>query len=160
MKHLWSPWRMKYFSEKNKGCIFCRVQKQPAGVENLVLFRHQRAFVILNRFPYTSGHMMVVANSHRPSLEDLDRETRAEMMELSNTCMSTLRKVYSPQGFNVGSNIGESAGAGIKEHIHIHIVPRWVGDTNFISTLGEIRVLPESLEETYRRLAEAWEWQS
>jgi len=147
---------MKYFSQRNNGCVFCEVQKQPVGSENLVVFRHQRAYVILNRYPYTSGHVMVVANMHQPSLEDLDPETRAEMMELTTACICTLREVYSPQGFNLGANIGESAGAGIKEHVHIHIVPRWVGDTNFMSTLGETRVLPEELEETYRKLTRAW----
>ena len=156
MKYLWSPWRMKYFSKKEKGCILCNVQAQPDGPDNLILFRGRRAFIILNRYPYTSGHVMVVAIDHQPTLEDLDAETRAEMMELAANCMRVIRKVYQPQGFNMGANIGEPAGAGVAGHVHIHIVPRWTGDTNFMTTLGNTRVLPEELEETYRRLQKAW----
>lgn len=156
MKYLWSPWRMTYFSKKTKGCILCNVQKQPDGPDNLIVFRGRRAFVILNRYPYTSGHMMVVSIAHKPSLEALDPETRAEMMELATNCMRVIRKVYQPQGFNMGANIGEPAGAGVAEHVHIHIVPRWTGDTSFMTTVGDARVLPEALEETYHRLLEAW----
>ncbi len=156
MKYLWSPWRMKYFSKKIKGCIFCNVQKEPDGPDNLIVFRGRRAFVILNRYPYTSGHVMVVSVNHKPSLEELEPETRAEMMELATNCMRVIRKVYQPQGFNMGANIGEPAGAGVAEHVHIHIVPRWTGDTSFMTTVGDARVLPETLEETYRRLLEAW----
>ena len=156
MKYLWSPWRMKYFSKKEKGCILCNVQAQPDSPDNLIVFRGMRAFVILNRYPYTSGHVMVVSVDHRSSLEDLDAEVRAEMMELATVCMRIIRKVYQPEGFNMGSNIGGPAGAGVAEHVHIHIVPRWTGDTSFMTTLGNARVLPEELEETYHRLQEAW----
>ena len=156
MKYLWSPWRMKYFSKKEKGCILCNVQAQPDGPDNLIIFRGKRAFVILNRYPYTSGHVMVVSVDHRSSLEDLDAEVRAEMMELATVCMRIIRKVYQPEGFNMGSNIGGPAGAGVAEHVHIHIVPRWTGDTSFMTTVGNARVLPEELEETYHRLQEAW----
>ncbi|MEI7847580.1 MAG: HIT domain-containing protein, partial [Chloroflexota bacterium] len=121
---------------------------------NLIVMRGERALVILNKFPYTSGHLMVAPLAHQATLEDLDPATRAEMMELATLCMSTLRKVYNPQAFNMGANIGEAAGAGVPGHVHLHIVPRWNGDTNFMSTVGDIRVMPEELEDTYRRVQE------
>ena len=159
MKHIWSPWRMEYIenNEKENGCVFCNALARDDGAENLIAFRGQRAFVILNRYPYTSGHLMVVPFEHKPNLEELDSETRAEMMELTTRCMTVLRKIYNPQAFNMGANIGEAAGAGVKEHVHIHIVPRWKGDTNFMSALAGTRVLPESLEDTYRRVREAFQ---
>ena len=156
MKRLWAPWRMKYVQSQSKGCVFCNVQGQPEGVGNLVVFRGHQAFVILNRYPYTSGHLMVVAKDHQPSLEDLSPEARAEMMELATRCIQILRKVYQPQGFNLGANIGEVAGAGVAGHVHIHIIPRWKGDANFMTTAAETRVLPESLEDSYRRIHDSW----
>jgi ATP adenylyltransferase len=157
MKHIWAPWRMKYIQTHDDGCVFCKVQEQPDNPENLIVHRGKRAFIILNRFPYTSGHVMVVADAHQPSLEDLDAATRAEMMELATQCIRVLRKVYKPQGFNVGANIGEAAGAGVAGHVHLHVVPRWGGDANFMSTVAETRTLPEALEETYRRVRVAWD---
>ena len=159
MNHLWSPWRMEYIENNTKedGCIFCIAQAKEDGAENLIAQRGERAYVILNRYPYTSGHLMVVPFEHKATLEELDRLTRAEMMELTTLCMTVLRNVYNPQAFNMGSNIGEAAGAGVKEHVHIHIVPRWQGDTNFISTLGETRVLPELLEDTYERVKQGFQ---
>jgi ATP adenylyltransferase len=158
MKRIFAPWRMKYIeSHSNDGCIFCSVQKQADSPETLVIHRGAQAFVIVNRFPYTSGHLMVVADAHQPSLEDLDPAARAEMMELMTDCTRILRKVYHPQGFNLGANIGEVAGAGIAGHVHLHIVPRWGGDANYMSTVAETRVLPETLEQTYRRVRAAWE---
>ena len=127
-------------------------QAMEDGAQNLIAYRWARAYVILNRYPYTSGHLMVVPFEHKANLEVLDSQTRAEMMELTARCMTVLRKVYNPQAFNMGANIGEAAGAGVKEHVHIHIVPRWKGDTNFMSTLGDTRVLPETLEDTYVRI--------
>jgi ATP adenylyltransferase len=159
MEYLWSPWRMSYI-EKNKAdeaCAFCEALEMPDGPENLIVFRGQRAFVILNRYPYTSGHLMAVPYSHEPSLEDLDAPTRADVMELAASTIKVLREVYRPQGFNLGINIGESAGAGITDHVHMHVVPRWTGDTNFMSSLGRTRVLPETLEDTYRRVKDAWD---
>jgi len=148
---------MKYIeSNKEDGCVFCSAQAMEDSAENLIAFRGGRAYVILNRYPYTSGHIMVVPFDHKPNLEELDPLTRAEMMELTTRCMTVLRKVYRPQAFNMGANIGESAGAGVKSHVHIHIVPRWHGDTNFISILGETRVLPESLERTYQRVRDGF----
>jgi ATP adenylyltransferase len=158
MKYLWSPWRMKYIEKDSKepGCVFCDALAKPDGEENLVVMRGERAFVILNKFPYTSGHLMIAPQEHRPTLEVLDSPTRAEMMELISTFLTVLRSVYFPQAFNVGANIGVAAGAGVPDHVHMHIVPRWAGDTSFMSTVGDTRVLPESLEETYRRVLEAW----
>jgi ATP adenylyltransferase len=137
---------------KEEGCIFCIAQAKEDSAENLIAQRGERAFVILNRYPYTSGHLMVVPFEHKATLEELDPLTRAEMMELAALCMTVLRNVYNPQAFNMGANIGEAAGAGVKEHVHIHVVPRWAGDTNFMSTVGETRVLPELLADTYQRI--------
>lgn len=158
MKHLWSPWRMKYIQKykKEEGCVFCDVQEAPDNHENLIIFRGELAYVIMNRFPYTSGHILVIPYIHKANLEELDATTRAEMMELVTKSMTVLRGIYHPQGFNMGANIGEAAGAGIAPHVHLHVVPRWSGDTNFMSALGETRVLPEALEDTYRRVREAW----
>lgn len=158
MNYLWSPWRMAYIQEnpKDEGCIFCIDWEQPDGSDNLVVYRGDQAFVILNRYPYTSGHLMVVPYHHQPSLELLEPPERAEMMELATEAIRTLQKVYHPEGFNLGINIGKAAGAGVAGHVHLHVVPRWGGDTNFMSSLAETRVLPEALEDTYRRVKEAW----
>ena len=142
--------------EPSAECIFCRELPREDGPENLVVYRGRSAFVILNRYPYTSGHLMVAPYAHKGSLEDLDPETRAEIMELSNRAMSVLRAVYHPEAFNLGANIGAAAGAGVAHHVHLHVVPRWGGDTNFMSTIGETRVLPEQLPDTYRRIRQAW----
>ena len=159
MNHLWSPWRMEYIENHNKeeGCVFCNAQAREDGAENLIAFRGEHAYVILNRYPYTSGHLMVIPFEHVPNLEELDAPTRAEMMELTNRCTTVLKGIYRPQGFNVGMNIGEAAGAGIAGHVHIHIVPRWKGDTNFMSSVGETRVLPEALEVTFERIKKGFQ---
>jgi ATP adenylyltransferase len=156
MKRLWAPWRMKFVEKQVSGCVFCSVQKEGRDEKNLIVFRGAHAFVILNRYPYTSGHLLVVANLHKATLEELDPPTRAEMMELGTTAMQVLRQVYAPEAFNLGANIGAVAGAGIAGHVHLHVVPRWGGDTSFMSVLAETRVLPEELEETYRRVLNAW----
>ena len=156
MKRLWAPWRIKLFESKTTGCVFCKVYKQADGSENLVVFRGKRCFVILNRYPYTSGHIMVVANDHRPCLEDLDAETRSEMMELATRAMVVLRRIYHPDAFNLGANIGEAAGAGVTGHVHLHVVPRWTGDANFMMTLAETKVMNEALEDTFTRIRAAW----
>jgi ATP adenylyltransferase len=150
---------MKYIQshEPEADCIFCRVLAQANDAENLIVYRGLTAFVILNRFPYTSGHLMVVPDLHRPSLEDLDPQVRSEMIELVSTAMTVLRKVYQPAAFNIGANIGEAAGAGIAGHVHLHVVPRWVGDTNFMSSIAETRILPEELSDTYQRILTAWQ---
>ncbi len=159
MNHLWSPWRMTYIENHTKedGCVFCNEQAKTDGAENLIAFRGTLAYVILNRYPYTSGHLMVIPFEHKYTLEELDSPTRAEMMELTSRCTSILRDVYRTQSFNVGINMGEAAGAGVLGHVHIHIVPRWAGDTNFMSAVGQTRVLPEALEDTYKRLKEAFD---
>jgi ATP adenylyltransferase len=144
---------MEYIeNSKEDGCIFCSAPEKADSAENLIAFRGEHSYVILNRYPYTSGHLMVVPFQHEAGLEGLDPQTRAEMMELTARCMTVLRRIYRPQAFNMGANIGEAAGAGVKEHVHIHIVPRWAGDTNFMTAIGETRVLPESLEQTYERV--------
>lgn len=143
--------------KNEEGCVFCDAQVEPGSPENLVVFGGQRAFVILNRYPYTSGHVMVVPYEHQPSLDGLHAQTRAEVMELASLCVQILGDEYQPQGFNLGINIGEAAGAGITDHVHLHVVPRWLGDTNFMSTLGQTRVLPENLEDTYWRIRRRWE---
>ena len=149
---------MEYIqSDKNKDvCIFCNEMSRPDGLENLIIYRGRRSFIILNRYPYTTGHLMVVPNDHLASLEQLLPETRAEMMELTAQSMVVLRGVYQPQGFNIGVNIGVAAGAGVLDHVHLHVVPRWGGDTNFMSALADVRVLPETLEDTYARIHNAW----
>lgn len=159
MNHLFSPWRMEYIQNPNKepGCIFCNRASQPDSPENLIVQRGQRAFAILNLYPYTSGHLMVAPYAHQPSLEMLDPDTRSEMMELVTQAITVLKAVYRAQGLNLGANIGEAAGAGITDHVHLHIVPRWVGDTNFMSAVGETRVLPEAIEETWHRVRQGWE---
>lgn len=158
MNHLWSPWRMTYIEkhEKESGCVFCNAQAKADSAENLIAFRGQNAYVILNRYPYTSGHLMVIPFAHVFNLEELNAGTRMEMIELTSRCTTILRKTYRTESFNVGINIGEAAGAGVLGHVHIHIVPRWAGDTNFITTTGETRVLPEALEDTYKRVREGF----
>lgn len=143
-------------AEKAKGCVFCLALAEADGPGNLIVHRGKQAFVIVNRFPYTSGHLMVLPFSHVASLDEIDAATRAELIELTNAAVQVVQRVYKPQGFNLGANLGEAAGAGLGDHLHLHILPRWVGDTNFISTVGETRVLPETLEETWQRVRDAW----
>ncbi len=173
MEHLWSPWRMAYLRKSDPdssftrlqatgmltltGCIFCDKPKEQVDVENLIIRRGERVFAILNKYPYNNGHLMVVPYAHVPSLEQLDALTLTEMMLCVNQGLSALRKVYNPQAFNLGVNIGEAAGAGIAQHVHMHVVPRWAGDTNYMSTVAGTRVIPEELSETYRLMQAAWE---
>jgi ATP adenylyltransferase len=158
LKQLWSPWRMKYIqSSKIQGCFFCAALLIADGLENLVVARSPSSFVILNLFPYTSGHLMVVPNQHVAGLELLDAAARADLMELTNQAVQVVQSVYRPQGFNLGINIGEIAGAGVADHIHVHIVPRWGGDTNFMTATADTRVIPEAIEDTYLRLKAAWD---
>lgn len=134
-------------------CIFCEAQKDAANDEkNFVLYRGARNFVILNLYPYISGHMMIAPYGHIGELDAAGKEDTDEMMDLAKRCQTALRQVYHPQGFNVGMNLGRAAGAGIADHIHMHIMPRWAGDTSFMTSVGETRVLPEDLPTTYRKL--------
>ena len=154
---LWAPWRMEYIlSDKEKGCFLCDAAESNDDKSVHVIARGVKSFALLNRFPYTSGHLMVLPYQHVRDLADLDKQTRAEMMELTTKISQVLMEVYHPEGFNIGINMGEAAGAGIEEHIHIHVVPRWAGDTNFMTAVGQTRVLPEALEDTYQRVKEAW----
>ncbi len=148
---------MEYIlKEKKNGCVFCDELEKNDGPDNLIIFRGQCSFVILNRYPYTSGHLMVVPYIHKAVLEALNQEIRSELIELSTLSMQVLRKAYQPQGFNLGVNIGKVAGAGVLEHVHMHVVPRWGGDSNFMTSLANTRVLPELLRDTYRRVQETW----
>ena len=156
MKRISAPWRMTFLEKQAEGCVFCDLQTQPDGPETLIVHRDEHAFVLLNRYPYTGGHLLIVANAHLATLEELDPEARHEMMDLATRCMRVLRRIYKPDGFNLGANIGEAAGAGIAGHVHLHVVPRWTGDANFMLTTAETKVIPEALEETYRRILSAW----
>ena len=158
MKHLWSPWRLEYLTApKAEGCIFCHAAESKGDRENLVLLRGERAFLILNRYPYNNGHFMSVPYEHVPSLEDLDPPALTEMMLLVNRGMAALRACMRPDGFNVGANLGQVAGAGIEDHVHIHVVPRWTGDTNFMPVTGDMRVVPQTWLQTYDVLKAALE---
>ena len=153
MKTIWAPWRMQYIlSKKGPGCIFCDLPGQDNDRENLILHRTGLSYVIMNRYPYNNGHLMVVPFRHAYSIEDLEKETLADMMWLARYSVERLRKAFRPEGFNVGLNIGKAAGAGIEEHLHIHIVPRWAGDASFMSIIDEVRVIPEHIMETYDKL--------
>jgi ATP adenylyltransferase len=157
MNHLWTPWRKKYMQgpKIQNGCIFCSALNQEDS-ESLIIYRGVTAFVILNRYPYTNGHLMVVPYLHCDTLEALNPEVRSEMMELLSKAITVLRRVYEPQGFNLGGNIGEAAGAGVADHVHLHILPRWSGDTNFMTAIGETRVIPETVDETWQKLITSW----
>lgn len=162
MNHLWSPWRMSYIldNKNDEGCVFCQALELKDGPENLIIDRGQHAYVILNRYPYTSGHLMVVPFEHCATLEELAPGIRTEMMDLISQCVQILTIAYQAQGFNVGANLGGVAGAGIPQHVHFHIVPRWDGDTNYMSAIGNTRVVPEALEISYRRISKAWTQQN
>ncbi len=158
MDYLWISWRYAYVStaEKAVGCIFCAAVKANDDEKTLIVHRGQHCFVILNAYPYTPGHVMVVPYAHLDQLRNLPPEAANEMMSLSQRLESVLRDVYHPDGINLGMNIGKAAGAGIAGHIHMHILPRWVADANFMTVVGETRILPESLDQTWKRLTEAF----
>ena len=161
MDYLWTPWRYAYITTAAKStasdqCIFCELPKL-SDEKALIVHRAEHCFIILNSFPYTSGHVMVVPFAHLDELQKLPQPAAAEMMSLSQKMEGILRQVYSPDGINVGMNIGRAAGAGIAGHVHMHVVPRWMGDTNFMTVTGESRVLPESLDATYERIRSALE---
>lgn len=159
MEQIFTPWRMPYLGKisEHKACVFCKaVEPVEDSPENLVLHRGERCFIILNKYPYTSGHSMVVPYLHAQNLEDLLPETQSEMFFLASKVVQVLKILYKPQAFNIGMNIGSSAGAGIAEHLHLHVVPRWGGDANFVSIIGQTRVLPETLEQSYERFTACW----
>ena len=154
MDYLWTPWRYAYVSatEKTTGCIFCDVVKLGDDQKALIVHRAKHCYVILNAFPYTPGHVMVVPYIHLDELRKLPGDAANEMMALSQKMEDVLRELYRPDGVNLGMNIGKAAGAGIAGHIHMHVLPRWVADANFVSVVGETRVLPEMLQETWKRM--------
>jgi ATP adenylyltransferase len=152
-RNLWAPWRLAYIKrEKEPGCIFCTRLARSNDENDLILYRGEQAFIILNAFPYTNGHLMIVPNQHLSELEDLPDGTLAEMNQLLKRSISALKKAFGPHGFNVGWNIGRVAGAGVEEHIHEHVVPRWNGDTNLMPVLGQVTVISDALDQTWRAL--------
>jgi ATP adenylyltransferase len=158
MDRLWSPWRYQYVSQTSgsTGCIFCQKSAEQKDEENLLIARASHNFVLLNLFPYSNGHLMIAPYAHVATLEDCPREALYEMIELAQKAEAVLRRLYRAAGMNLGLNIGECAGAGVAGHLHLHVVPRWPGDANFMTTLGETRVLPEDLATTWQRLREVW----
>ena len=157
MDYLWTPWRYQYVqkAKKEAGCIFCRMAAEQDDEANFIVFRGSRNFIVLNIFPYTTGHMMIVPYEHVDNLERASQETLQEMLVLAQRSEGHLREVYRPAGFNLGMNLGELAGAGIADHIHMHVLPRWVADANFVSVVGETRVLPETLDVTWGKISAA-----
>lgn len=159
MKQLYTPWRMAYITGEKKpieGCIFCN--KILAGDhQEQVIARSDYVYVTLNRYPYNNGHLMVVPYAHIPTQEDMPTEALTDMMVVVNKCLRVLREVYRPQAFNLGANIGKAAGAGVAEHYHFHIVPRWDGDTNFMGAVAETRIIPDTLEDSYHKLKQVWD---
>jgi len=157
MDYLWSPWRYRYVSQAGKaeGCPFClKVEPDPAhDRENLVLYRGRSNFILLNLYPYTTGHVLVTPYAHAANLDQVTPETLVEMMELAQRLQAALRECYNPEGYNLGMNLGKCAGAGVADHLHLHLLPRWTGDSNFMTVVGETRVQPEDLLSTYDKLA-------
>ncbi|HEX5475935.1 MAG TPA: HIT domain-containing protein [Vicinamibacterales bacterium] len=158
MEHLWSPWRLAYIvgAKSPDGCVFCQALADPDAAP-LVLFRGQTCFVILNLFPYNSGHLMIVPNRHIASLAAATPEELAELIELTRRAEIVLTQVFEPQGMNMGVNLGRPAGAGVLDHLHVHVVPRWNGDTNFMTVVGRTRVLPEELPQVAEKLRPEFE---
>jgi ATP adenylyltransferase len=159
MQRLWTPWRSAYITEKKDKarCIFCDAAADPkADQEKLVVFRGSLAFVLLNRYPYTSGHVMIAPYVHVSRLGEASEDTTGEIMQLTRRAERVLQGAYHPDGLNLGMNLGEAAGAGIEQHIHMHVLPRWAGDANFMTSVGSTRVIPEALEDTYKKLREGF----
>ncbi len=153
MKHLWAPWRIEYVAgEKSEECILCQKLQEEADEDNHILYRGKHTFVILNAFPYNSGHLMVVPYEHTGRFTELSPAQVVEMMYLAQVCIQALREGLKPDGINLGMNIGQAAGAGIDDHVHLHIVPRWVGDTNYMTAVGQTRIVPQALAESARQL--------
>ncbi|MEW5807791.1 MAG: HIT domain-containing protein [Acidobacteriota bacterium] len=153
-ENIYAPWRFKYVTSSSDSdeCILCAARGAGKDEEKYILFRGRYGFIILNLFPYNNGHLMIVPNDHVIYLSDLSPETLQEMLEMASKCEDILRKVYAPKGFNIGMNIGKCAGAGIKDHLHLHVIPRWEGDTSFISILSGTRIIPEDIDTTYQKL--------
>lgn len=160
MNNLWAPWRMKYIKgEEGKisdGCVFCRIVNEKDDRKNYIVFRGETCYVVLNKFPYNNGHVMVIPYNHKNDLLSLSPQIQNECQLLINKTITALRKTLNPQGINVGLNLGSAAGAGIAEHVHYHILPRWTGDTNFMPAIAGVKVISESLDDTYNKLKEAF----
>jgi len=153
MKKLWAPWRMEYILESKKsGCIFCKTLKEKQDERNLIVYRSSHSFVMLNKYPYNNGHLMIAPFRHISEIEKLNEKERLDIFNLVEKSVKALKRAMSPEGFNIGANFGDIAGAGVKDHLHIHIVPRWKGDTNFMPILADTAVLPQALSETYKKL--------
>jgi ATP adenylyltransferase len=155
MDHLWTPWRFDYIKNLDRPretCVFCSIFVESNDQRNFVLHRGTSSFAVLNLYPYTAGHILIVANRHIPFLRDARSEELHEFLDLAQLCEKALDAEYRPEGFNVGFNLGRAAGAGVEHHLHMHILPRWTGDSNFVSVVSETRVLPEELPTTYQRL--------
>jgi ATP adenylyltransferase len=161
MEHIWAPWRLAYVTgaeqRPDEGCFLCVARSGTDDAATLVIARSKRCFAILNRYPYNPGHLMIAPNDHVPSITDLSAATLTAVMTLAQRCLGALRVTMRPDGFNMGINEGKVAGAGLADHVHYHIVPRWNGDTNFMPTLGQVKVIPELLDDTYRKLRAALE---
>ena len=157
MDYLWTPWRYRYVAgaSKSEGCIFCDAGRSTEDEQTLVVLRGRKNFVILNRYPYTSGHVMVAPYEHVADFSAVEGETLAEMMRMAQRVQAALAETYHPEGYNLGMNLGRAAGAGIPVHLHLHVLPRWAGDTNFMTVVGETRIEPECLSTTFTRLREA-----
>ncbi len=155
MQQLWAPWRITYILKNNKedGCIFCKRGNEGEDQQNLVLFRGRYTLIMLNKYPYNNGHLMVAPKRHVGAFEELTTEEMTEIMSEIQRCVIILKNVLSPHGFNIGANVGKVAGAGVEDHLHFHIVPRWEGDTNYMPVLADTRVISEHLVETYKRLS-------
>jgi ATP adenylyltransferase len=153
MEYIWAPWRIQYIlQDKPTGCILCDKPAEDRDAENYILYRGEKNFIMLNGYPYNPGHLLVAPYKHTGHLEELTPEIRAEHFELLSRCITVLKEVMKPAGFNMGSNIGRVAGAGIDDHFHSHIVPRWQGDTNYVPVLADVRVVPQALADTYEQL--------
>ncbi len=161
MEQLWAPWRLAYIKGPEPGgCIFCTKPAEDRDEDNLIVWRGGTAFVMLNRYPYNSGHVMAVPVRHTGELDDLTPQEVADLWEAVRRSVRALRRALGAQAFNVGVNLGRAAGAGITDHLHVHVVPRWVGDTNFMPVLAEVKVIPQHLLDTYRQLREAFSQES
>jgi ATP adenylyltransferase len=157
-RQLWAPWRLEYIqqADEQEGCLFCRAVEAGDDEAALVVRRGRKAIVVVNKYPYASGHFMVAPVRHVGDFAELDDEEALEVHRLAGRGMGALAQLYEPQGFNLGWNLGRIAGAGVVDHVHLHVVPRWAGDTNFMPVLADVKVIPEHLLETRRRLADAW----
>jgi ATP adenylyltransferase len=154
---LWAPWRLEYIKgPKEDECIFCTKPEAGDDRATYIVRRGEHCFAILNAFPYNNGHLMISPYEHVSSIEELGAETLLELMTMSQAALTTLREVYGPEGFNLGINQGKVAGAGMEHHVHLHIVPRWGADTNFMPVIGDTRVLPQSLDDSYDQVSRAW----